>query len=170
MSTSFQCLFRKPLHTRVPIGPPRILLRSIYPSLQFPSSSPTVAASSCKDSFLSEVIRIPVSARMSVSSDFWAGREPRSSSGLKLPVSFRRASTATVSPSAGSLQDGQQRRPIFGTIEPARKSSFVGLPLRLIRSRTKTMDNVREVNGASSQSATSTCFVVSADSISGVKT
>ena len=100
---------------------------------------------------------------MSVSSDFVAGDEPRSSTALRLAQSFRRASTATASSSAGSLQEEQQRRPTFGSIESARKSSFGGLPMLLKRSRTRAPDNVRGSSAAASQYATSICFSHFAD-------
>jgi hypothetical protein len=107
---------------------------------------------------------------MSVLSDYGAGDELRSSSSLRRSYSFRRSSTATVSSAAGSLHDEQQRRrSAFGTIEPFRKPSFVGLPLRLLRSRTKTLANVREGNAAFSEYATTACFGLSAHSISAVQ-
>ena len=100
---------------------------------------------------------------MSVSNAFVAGDEPRSSTAVRLAQSFRRASTATASSSAGSLQEEQQRRPTFGSIQSVPKSSLGGLPLLLKRSRTRALDNVRGNSAAASQYAISIYFSYSVD-------
>lgn len=89
---------------------------------------------------------------MSVTSDSWADSELKGSSALRLAQSFRRASTTAASSSNTNRQpEVPLRRPTFGVIEPPRKSSLAGLPLRLRRSRTKTVEDVLVDRGHTSQ-------------------
>lgn len=79
---------------------------------------------------------------MSVSDDTRIGYEPKGSNAMRLAKSlFWASSTSTVQ----ETQMNEKRRTTsLASVEPTRKGSLVGLPLRLMRSRSKTIEDVQK--------------------------